>query len=110
MRPVAEYLREVIRLRGELADIVFTGNSLDNLDVTVTAGTTVKYNTHRDPRTGRRACMLINHGAAPADAAVTFAGTKRPLRLYRPFAAPLPIEPGVTFSIPGERLAVIVED
>lgn len=110
MRPVAGYLRELIRLRSELADIIYTGEFLDNREATVVATGAVKHNTHRDPATGRRACVLVNQGVEPATAAVAFDGIARTLRLHRPFAEPLPLRPGEKFAIPGERLAIVVED
>ena len=110
MRPIADYLREAIRLRKELADILFTGDFLDNREVTVASGVTIKYNTHRDPHSGRRACVLINQSSTPAEAAVTFDGPARTLRLYRPFAVPQPVKAGEVFTIPGERLAIVTEE
>jgi hypothetical protein len=110
-RELSRYIAEVIRLREELKETIFLGEFLDTLEGCVQAGENVRYNTHRHPRTGQRACVLVNLGETPADATVAFAGNPEgQARLYQPFqpvaGKPLPVR----VTLPGERLAIVVEE
>ena len=80
MQDISRYIAEVLRIREELKDTIFLGEFLDVLEVSVSAHPNLKYNTHRNPRTGKRACVLVNQGLHPLETSVTFegdAGAKR---------------------------------
>jgi len=109
-RDLAAYIREVIRLRAELADTIFFGDFLDQDGVDVQAPAQVRYNTHRSPETGRRACVLVNQSRGSADAVVTFDNSAQArVRIHRPFEDVVEGEAPAAVSIPGERLAIVVE-
>ena len=109
-RPISAYIREVIRIREELKDTILFGEFLDTLEVTVEAGDHVKYSVHRNSETGQRACVLINLGETPEDVTIGFAGPPAPVRIHMPFQEPQTFEPPVALTIPGERLAIVVEE
>ncbi len=110
MKEISAYVAEVLRIREELNETIFLGGFLDVLEVSVSQHAHLKYNTHRNPRTGKRACVLVNQGMEPLDTSVEFEGSGRQqLQIHRPFE---PVEWGSSplgLSIPGERLVVVVE-
>jgi len=109
-RPISTYIREVGRIREELKETILFGDFLDDLEVTVEAGEHVKYSTHRHPGTGKRACVLVNLAETEQEAEIAFEGAPGPARVYRPFEETQTVELPATLSIPGERLAIIVEE
>lgn len=110
-RPISTYMAEVLRIRDELKETIFFGEFLDNLEVSINGREQLKYNTHRHPKSGRRACVLVNQGAAPLETTVTFDGNAQgSARLYQPFAPIQQARLPVTVSIPGERLVIVVEE
>ena len=108
-RPISAYIREVIRIREELKDTLLFGEFLDNLEVTVEAGEHVKYSTHRNPDTGKRACVLVNLGEDEKRVEVAFDGPPSPARIYRPFEEVQGIKLPAMLLVPGERLVIVVE-
>lgn len=110
-RPVSTYIRELIRIREQLKDTIFFGEFLDKLEVAVKATEHLQFSVHRNPKTGKRACILVNHGAAPLETGVAFDGNHNGrASVYQPFAnvrvQALPAE----LSIPSERLAIVMEE
>ena len=111
MRPLSAYIREVLRIREELRDYVYAGEFLDVLEARVTHDPEIFFNTHRHTLTRKRACVLVNHGAAPGQAEVTFEGNlDGQARVYRPYAAVERVGLPVRLSVPPDRLAIVVED
>lgn len=111
MRPLAGYIREVLRIREELADTLYLGEFLDHQEVRVLERPQLKFNSHRNPKTGQRACVLVNQGRTPLTTTTTFA--KNPggrVRIHRPFGKTLNARLSARVTIPGERFAVVVED
>jgi Domain of unknown function (DUF6259) len=111
MREISAYVAEVLRIRDELKEVIFLGEFLDVLGVSVSPHAHLKYTTHRNPRTGKRACVLVNQGMELLATSVAFEGRGQgQLRIYRPFE---PVECGSSplgLSVPGERLAIVVEE
>lgn len=111
MRTLARYIREALRIRHLLRRTIFLGEFLDTLEAEVEPRAQLRYNTHRDPATGRRACVLANHGLAPLRTTVRFQGTgSRMAAVYRPFRKVERRRLPVQLVIPGERFAVVVEE
>jgi hypothetical protein len=109
-RPLSTYIREILRLREELRDTVFMGEFLDTLEAQVDAPEAVKYNTHRNPQTGARACILVNFGGEPVQAGVAFDGKPGgAVKIYRPFEEVVEARTPVTVTIPPERPVIVVE-
>jgi hypothetical protein len=110
-RPISSYIAEVLRIRNELKETIFFGEFMDNLEVAVSEHEHLKYNTHRNPQTGQRACVLVNQGQTPLEATVRFDGNQHgSVRLYQPFAPVRQAMLPVTVSVPGERLVIVVEE
>jgi hypothetical protein len=111
MRPLSAYIREVLRIREELRDVVYEGEFLDILEARVTHDPEIFFNTHRHSLTGKRACVLVNHGTAAGHAEVSFEGNAGGrARLYRPYAATESVRLPVRVALPPDRLAVVVEE
>jgi hypothetical protein len=110
-RPISMYIAEVLRIRNELKETLFLGEFLDNLEVSVSEQEHLKYNSHRNPKTGKRAVVLVNQSEAPLETTVHFAGNPHgPVRIYQPFAPVQQQALAVSVSVPGERLVVVVEE
>jgi len=114
-RGLAGYIRDVKRVRDELSDYVFTGEPLDAGeavldDAQLPAG--IERAAYRDPKNGKRACIITNRGATPAT--VTFAGfgTVRgaSVRLHRPAQTPVALTTPAGITVDGERVVFVVEE
>jgi hypothetical protein len=110
-KPISEYIREVIRIREELKDTIYLGDFLDNQEVVVEAAQNLTYKAHRNARTAKRACVLVNQGAGPLETRVSFRGnTGGKACIYQPFEEARTQGFPAYVSIPGERLAIVVEE
>jgi hypothetical protein len=111
MPELARYIKEALRIREELKDTIFLGEFLDNLEATVAPRPSLRWNTHRNPTTARRACVLVNHGAGPLSTIVRFEGNaKGPVAIYRPFQKVVHTHLPAKATIAPERFAVVVEE
>jgi len=109
-RELSAYIAEVLRIREELRDFLLFGEFLDVLGVTVATHEHVMFSTHRDPKTGARACVLVNTCIKPHRATVALDGNHGgPITTYQPFSEPEQRDLPATITIPGERLAIVVE-
>jgi hypothetical protein len=114
-QPISTYVAELLRIRDELKETLFFGEFLDTLEAEVAAcegpADALKYNVHRNPKTGKRACVVVNQSETPLEAVVSFTGAEQQtFSIYRPFAAVEAAESPVRLTIPGERLVILVED
>jgi len=110
LRQISQYIAEVLRIRGELKDTIFLGEFLDTLEVSVEAAENLKYNTHRNPNTGKRACVLVNLGQRPVQTTVSFQGNAGGrVSIHRPFKEVQRQTSPATVLVDGERFAVVVE-
>ncbi|MBI2914986.1 MAG: hypothetical protein HYY08_03560 [Firmicutes bacterium] len=92
-------------LLGEFTDTL--GASVQTLG----AGDDLKLSVHRNPRTGRRACVLVNSGEASREAVVGFQPeTAHSARIYRPFEATVTGELPVRLAVVPGRVAVVMEE
>jgi hypothetical protein len=111
MRPIAGYLAELLRIRGELVDTLYLGQFLDTKGAEVTGPTTLRYAVHRNRVTGKRACVVLNLSDAEADATVRFAEpSSTRAQIVRPFDSPRSGISPISLTIPAERLAIVVEE
>jgi hypothetical protein len=111
MRRLGEYIREVQQLRDELADVIFFGEYLAGDGVAVTASGRVHYAVHRDPRTGTRACVVVNLDPVARRCTVAFdGGGPGEATVRRPGAAPARAAQPVALELPPEGLAIVVAD
>ncbi len=110
MARLADYIREVLRIREELADTIFFGESLGRDEAVVEASDGVYYNVHRNPGTGARACVIVNLGSEPGYFTVSFAGDEdRPTTIHKPYELPTSQCQPVSGSVEAERLVIVVE-
>ena len=114
---LARYIREVGRIRKELADIVFLGKYNDDLDAKVLeAGNGLKpsgvlhYKVHEHPLTGRRAIVIANDSSDPVRYVWEFTGKngKQALR-YAPYEKVRTVNRGEAITIEANGLNFIVE-
>lgn len=109
-RPIATYIAEALRIRAELQETIFFSEFLDTLEVSVVGSEPLKFNSHRNRKTGKRACVVVNQSEAPLEATVRFDGNAHgPVLLYQPFVPVTQTTLPVTVAVPGERFVIVVE-
>jgi hypothetical protein len=123
---IGAYIKEVERIRKELADIVFLGNYYDTLDGTVQeitiAGTTdapaytpvstgaLPYRVHGHPTTDRRALVVANTSMQDRSYFWEFLNADvREAELYEPFQAVRTVTAGAPVTLKGQGLHFLVE-
>lgn len=112
---LSEYIREINRIRTELAPFVFTGNYLDDVGAGInqlpgTGSGELLFKVHENRTTGKRAIVVVNGSADGVE--YTWSFTSRDVRkaiLYRPFQAPEVVTAGQPVAIPGDGLNILVE-
>lgn len=115
-RDLANYIKEVERIRHELSDIVFLGLYHDNQGAEVTAAgagdarSRLAFAVHGHHETGRRAIVVANTDSAPHG--YTWKFTHRDVRrakLYAPFEAVQTVNTGEERRIKPLGLQILVE-
>ena len=111
MVKLGAYIAESIRIREELMGTVYNGEFLDREQVAVQkGGDGVYYNTHRNPTTGKRACVITNSGSAAHDITICFDGNvEGHVFIYAPFAEKVEKQLPVTVLVPPQRFVIVVE-
>jgi len=114
-RKLAEYIREVERLRGELAGIIFLGRYLDDQGAAITDETrtgqdrALYYAVHAHPTDGRRALVVANDAGSPRKYSWKFdPRSVNNVTLYAPFAPARVVARGETLEIPAVGLHILV--
>jgi len=111
MRPLSQYISEVLRIRDAVRETIFFGTFLDNLQVLVETDPCVKYSTFCRPDTGQRACVLVNTDTKPHKASLRFdPSVSTKARVYQPFTDVESAELPITRMIPAERLMIVIEN
>jgi len=111
-RGLADYIGEVKRIRDELEDTVFLGESLGPAAVNLLEGTPegVRLNTFRNPGTGRRACILTNSRLEEKRVTFAFDGPAAgAARIRAPFAESREVTLPASIAIPAERIVFVEE-
>lgn len=115
-RGLSRYIREIIRIRELLLDLLYLGEPLDPAPVTIKAAAAqlrhARWSVFRSLHDGRRACVLVNNGPHPIK--VTFAGFHksgrgRRVRLHHVFKAVRQAAVPARITVPPERLVIIEE-
>jgi hypothetical protein len=114
-RDLANYIREVERIRHQLADIIFLGAYFDEegasiIEVGGQPGMAIVFRVHGDVSSGRRAMVVSNYSPQPR--AYTWRFTHRHVaraRLYVPFETVKDVTAASELSIPPIGLHVLVE-
>jgi hypothetical protein len=110
MRGLSEYIREAIRIRGELIDTIYRGDYLDPREVLVEKDDDIAFGAFKNPKTGKKACVLVNFGRAPNTAKVSFAGNhEAEAVIHEPFKEARTEGLPIALVIPPERFAVVAE-
>lgn len=113
---MVRYLKEVERIRRELADIIFLGNYFDTAGAKVTlasgadAAGTLAYGVHARVKTGCRAIVVANMGAGEQEYRWAFLHTAvGKAMLHEPFQSPREVMAGESLRIKGEGVNILVE-
>ena len=114
-RDLAEYIREVERIRAELAEIVFLGKYLDELGAEVvdsgrpSPAKALYYAVHEHAKNGRRAIVVANDSAKPRTYTWRFTATQvKQATLHVPFERPRTVASGAAVEIGGVGLHILV--
>jgi hypothetical protein len=114
-RDLAAYIKEINRIRAELAPYIFTGLYFDDqgaaVEETPGAGPgRLLFKVHGNRETGRRAIVVVN--GSPDEVIYRWRFTGRDVGkvlLYSPFQSPRPLRAGEPAIISGDGLHIIVE-
>ena len=110
-RPLAQYVRELIRIRMKYQDLLFHGRFNDTFDATVTGDTDVRYSVFKpmDGAGQRRASVVVNFGDHDETADVRFDGAEgREADVSAPFEPDRKSSLPVHLILPPHRCAVVV--
>jgi len=111
MRQLSDYVREILRILESVKDSICLGEFLDTLSVQFEGPDEMRYSVFQNPKTGKRACVVVNMGEKSNRASVkAFEGsTNDKVIVYQPFNPPragnLPLE----LDIASERLVIVAE-
>lgn len=110
-RPLARYVKELIRIRTKYQDLLFHGRFNNTFGAIVSGGPDIRYSVFRstEPAEKRRACVIVNFGDKVETAEVQFEGeVAGEVEISAPFeldrAGSLPTR----LTIPPHHCAVIV--
>lgn len=110
-RPLARYLKEMIRIRRQYQDLLFLGRFNDTMGASVSAGADVRYSVFNSlsPGNGDRATVLINFDNKPEDATLSISGRGgQMVEVSSPFEMDRRAKLPVTLTIPPNRCVVVV--
>lgn len=112
MTRLCSYVEEILRIREMEKDTIFFGEFLDERGIQVEKPEEVRATSFRDPKTGRRACVLVNLAEQPRRAkVVAFANnTNGSVRIHAPFEKLTRARLPASMEIPSQRLAIVAED
>jgi hypothetical protein len=111
MRQLSDYVREILRMLESVKDSICLGEFLDTLSVQFEGPDEMRYSVFQNPKTGKRACVVVNMGEKSNRASVkAFEGsTNDKVIVHQPFNPPragnLPLE----LDIASERLVIVAE-
>ena len=112
MGALSAYVAEILQLREAEKETLYFGEFLDSLGIQVKGPEEVRSSSFRDPKTGRRACVLVNAGQSSCQASlVAFDGNSSgAVRVRTPFQKLVRSELPIVVEIPSERLVIVAED
>jgi len=110
MRPLSQYIAEVLRIREELVDFIQFGEFLDTQDARVEAHEDVRFNVHRHRESGKRACVIVNLGLKDRPVKLRLKGNhKGRVELHAPFKKKKPANLPLQVKLPPRGLLIAVE-
>jgi Domain of unknown function (DUF6259) len=120
-RDLASYIGEIIRIRKELADFIFTGDYLDDqgarIDIKNNQGRESEkdpgrliFKVHGNRKTGKRAIVIANEGPRPVWYNWTFTHANvREVKMYSPFSGERILKAGEPVEIKPDGLQILIE-
>jgi hypothetical protein len=117
-RDLANYIKEINRIRAELGEFIFTGDYFDDQGgkiQVITPGNQgavgdLTYKVHGNRKTGKRALVIVNNVEEPALYKWTFTHRNVPeVNLYAPFAGVKAVKAGQPVEIKGESVQILIE-
>jgi hypothetical protein len=110
-RPLAQYVKELIRIRKKYADLLFYGRFNDTEGATVRGGNAVRYSVFKPFQSeGQgRACVVVNFGDTPESVEVNLEGVSGEVTIASPHQPDRTAVLPARLSIPPHQLAVIVK-
>lgn len=111
-RPLARYIREVLRIRKELEETIYWGEFLDTFEARFEGAEHTRYSVFRNASTGKRAAVLVNLGESARKASLlAFMGNQRGrVRIHAPFTETKTGDLPVVVTIPAERFVIVAEE
>jgi len=110
---LADYIKEVKRIRDRLADAVFFGEALGTSPVTLEGATLdgVQYNVFRSRTDGRRVCIITNSRMEGRKLSVSaFEGARSSrARVHTPLEQSRVVQLPAEVTVPAERLVFVEE-
>ncbi|HEX7362391.1 MAG TPA: DUF6259 domain-containing protein [Bryobacteraceae bacterium] len=110
-RPLARYVRELIRIRKKYADLLFYGRFNDTMGASVKGSADIRYSVFEPMQPGNegRACVVVNFGHAPQPVEINFEGSGGEVILAMPFHPDRKVTLPARVSVPPHQLAVVVK-
>ena len=85
-RPLAEYVRELIRIRGRHRELLFHGRFRDTEGATVVSGPAVRYSVFEGMDRPGKACVVVNFSNTEENAEVDWPGGRsKSVEVLQPF-------------------------
>jgi hypothetical protein len=108
---LADYIREVKRIRDSLADAVWLGEELGQAGVQFDAPASCNYNVYRNKNTGMRVCILSNTSRAAKKEKLRgfIDGKTGQARVHVPFSKAKVVGLPAEIEVPGERIVFVEE-
>ena len=107
-RPLSEYVRELIRIRGKYKDVLFHGRFRDTEGADVKAGQNVRYSVFEGMDKPGKACVVVNYGNEDAEAQVRWPeGDGLKVEVLQPFRKDATSRLPVTVRLAPRTCAVI---
>ncbi|MCX6619537.1 MAG: hypothetical protein NTY38_00355, partial [Acidobacteria bacterium] len=106
-RPLSEYVRELIRIRGKHKEVLFHGRFRDTKGAEVKAGANVRYSVFEGMEKAGKAVVVVNFGNEEAGAVVNWPGAV--VEILQPYRADVAGKLPVKLKLPPRTLAVVAE-
>jgi hypothetical protein len=110
-RPLARYLKELIRIRSRHREILFHGQFEDTRGATVGRHPDLRHSVFRERGTNaaRQACVLVNFGDRPVETTVDWDAPHGRVEICQPFEADRFDRLPAAVRLPPQTCAVVVE-
>ena len=112
---LANYIKEIERIRKELSDIIFLGDYLDNQDAKVNAvneklSNALHFKVWRNPKTDQYAIIIANESSDAIQLNWEFTDKNiKQVMLYEPFREPVVVKRGTPITIKAQGVQILIE-